>query len=88
MKKTIYHLATVAGLIVGVVSYLYTALQLLWDEHADTLRDNYSRFVDWFREARQLTYDLGKDTGEWYYNVARPALARGVDSLYYRAIDF
>jgi hypothetical protein len=87
MTKTIRTLATIAGVIVGVTSYLVLALQLFWEEHGETVQYRFSQFVHLLTESIELTYKLGKDCGEFYYTVGRPWLAGKVDSLFYTAID-
>jgi uncharacterized protein YaeQ len=45
-NKVIYHVATILAVIVGVVSYSYTALQLWWEENNEDVVTNVKLFVN------------------------------------------
>jgi hypothetical protein len=87
MSKTIHTAATVCAIVVGVASYLITAVQLFWADHGETIEDYVRRLRNGFDDARYLTYELGKDCGSFYYTVALPWCAGRVDGLFYALID-
>lgn len=41
----IKYTATVAAIVVGVASYLYTAFQLWWNDNGETVQVNLFRFI-------------------------------------------
>lgn len=44
-NDVIKHTATVAAIVVGVISYLYTAFQLWWNDNGETVKVNLFRFI-------------------------------------------
>jgi hypothetical protein len=87
MSKTIRSAVTLVAIVVGVASYLITAVQLFWADHGDTILDYARRLRNGFDDARFLTYELGKDCGTFYYTVGLPWCAGRVDQLFYSVID-
>lgn len=45
-NKVIYYVATILAVIVGVVSYTYTALQLWWEENNEDVIFNVKLLVN------------------------------------------
>jgi hypothetical protein len=43
--NVIFYSATIAAVVVGVVSYLWTAFQLWWDDNGETVQVNTIRIV-------------------------------------------
>ena len=87
MTKAIRAVATVCAIVVGVTLYAYTALQLFWDEHGDSVLATCRGLLDGLLEAYDVTCDLCNDVREGYNNVVKPWCARSVDGLFYTLID-
>ena len=80
-EKVINITATAAAVIIGVASYIYTALLLWWDDHGQSVIVNVTRFTFFIIDAIGATYHAGRKL--------RPTLnywaARVIDRVYYTA---
>ena len=55
-------IATTAAIIVGVASYIITALQLFWEDHGQSIIINTVRFIINFADYCHELYQLGAET--------------------------
>jgi hypothetical protein len=80
-ERIIHYTATIAAVIIGIITYAITALQLFWLEHSETIIITTTRFM----------ITLADFAGDCYYTgrKLRPVvihyLNRLVDSAYYTA---
>jgi hypothetical protein len=78
-EKVINIIATAAAVIIGVATYVITALQLLWLEHNETIITNAVRFTFIIADTLGATYYAGRKL--------RPLVnhwtARLTDTLFY-----
>jgi hypothetical protein len=80
-ERIIHYTATIAAVIIGIITYAVTALQLYWLEHSETIIISTTRFI----------FTLADFAGDCYYTgrKVRPVvihtLNRLVDSAFYIA---
>jgi hypothetical protein len=81
-EKVINISATAAAIIIGVTSYVITALQLFWLEHNETIITNAVRFTFFIADTIGAVYYAGVNS--------RPVIthwaARLIDRVYFTAI--
>lgn len=80
-ERIIHTAATIAAVIIGVATYLITALQLFWLEHGEAIITNAVRVTFLIADAIGTTYYLGRNLRP----AANRLVAQLTDGIYYIA---
>ncbi len=78
--RVIQSVATASAIVVGVVTYIVTALQLFWCEHGDTILTAIVRFTFILMDACGSVYYAGRN----FRPVANRYCALATDSAFYQ----